>query len=59
MEEEFIERLHSLLLSGWKDVFSQERTLHRAIEHAVVTPCSLGRRTISRTICVLDRHQQD
>ena len=55
----FIERLHSLLLSGWKDVFSQERTLHRAIEHAVATPCSLGRRTISRTICVLDRHQQD
>lgn len=55
----FIERLHSLLLSGWKDVFSQERTLHRAIEDAVATPCSLGRRTISRTICVLDRQQQD
>lgn len=55
----FIERLHSLLHSGWKDVFSQERTLHRAIEHAVATPCSLGRRTISRTICALNRHQQD
>ena len=55
----FIERLHSLLLSGWKDVFFQNRTLHRAIEHAVATPCSMGRRTISRTICALDRHQQD
>jgi hypothetical protein len=55
----FTEQFHSLLSSGWKDVFSQERTLHRAIEHAVATPCSLGRRTISRTICALNRQQQD
>jgi hypothetical protein len=55
----FSERFHSNLLKGWEDVFTQKRTLNRAIEHAVVTPCSLGQRTISRTICALDRHQQD
>ena len=30
---------HSLLQEGWRDVFEQERTLHRAIEHAVAMPC--------------------
>ncbi len=53
------ERFHSLLLEGWANVFAQKRTLHRAIEHAMGTPCALGRRTISRAICALGRQQQD
>lgn len=55
----FAQRLLSLLNTCWQGVFAQERTLRRAIEHAVATPCGFGRRTISRTICTLDRHQQD
>ena len=48
-----------LLTLGWKGAFCQQRTLHRAIEHALALPCVLGRRTISRTICALGRHRQD
>lgn len=55
----FVESFHSSLVEGWKNVFPQKRTLDRAMEHAVATPCGLGRRTISRTICALDRHSQD
>jgi hypothetical protein len=55
----FAESFLSNLVDGWENVFPQKRTLDRAIEHAVATPCSLGRRTISRTICALDRHNQD
>ncbi len=53
------DHFHSLLETGWRDAFEQERTLHRAIEHAMATPCCFGRRTISRTVCALDRHHQD
>ena len=54
-----LENYASLLQEGWQDVFAQERTHHRAIEHALSLPMVLGRRTISRTICSLDRANQD
>ena len=54
-----LETYTSLLQEGWQDVFSQERTQRRAIEHALTLPMVLGRRTISRTICSLDRADQD
>jgi hypothetical protein len=53
------DRFRSLLLDGWAGVFAQKRTLHRAIEHAMGTPCSMGRRTISRAICALGRQHRD
>jgi len=54
-----LENYISLLQEGWQDVFVQERTHRRAIEHALSLPMVLGRRTISRTICSLDRAHQD
>ena len=54
-----LENYTSLLQEGWHDVFAQERTQRRAIEHALSLPMVLGRRTISRTICSLDRAHQD
>ena len=52
-------QLYSLLDRGWQTVFAQERSLHRAIEHALALPCVMGRRTISRTLCALGRSNQD
>jgi len=49
----------SLLDQSWQAVFAQQRTHDRAVEHALSLPLILGRRTISRTICALDRAQQD
>lgn len=49
----------SLLETGWHDAFAQKRTHKRAVEHALSLPMILGRRTISRTICSLDRADQD
>jgi hypothetical protein len=49
----------SLAYENWRHVFPQQRSLTRAIEHGLVTPCVLGKRTISRVVCALDRHQQD
>jgi hypothetical protein len=54
-----IEALHSSLQSGWRLAFSQARTHRRAMEHALALPCALGRRTISRTLCVLGRSDHD
>lgn len=54
-----LENYTSLLQEGWNDVFAQERTQRRAIEHALSLPMVFGRRTISRTICSLDRAHQD
>src|ERR1700733_7472842 len=54
-----VDRYRCLLLTGWANCFSQTRTLDRAIEHALATPCVMGRRTISRTICALGRQAQD
>ena len=53
------QRFHSLLTTGWQEAFQRERTLQRAVEHALATPCCFGQRTLSRTLCALDRHQQD
>lgn len=53
------DQYHSLLTQGWQDAFCQQRTLTRAVEHALTGPCCFGRRTLSRTICALGRHQQD
>lgn len=49
----------SQLDMGWEGVFRQQRSRHRAIEHALSLPMVLGRRTISRAICALDRWNQD
>jgi hypothetical protein len=55
----FVDQFNSLLNEGWNPVFSQTRTLERAIEHAMAMPSVLGRRTVSRTICALGRSPQD
>ncbi len=54
-----LESYVSLLEEGWSDVFSQGRTHRRAVEHALSLPMVLGRRTLSRSICSLDRANQD
>jgi len=41
--------------AGWKRCFRDRRTFRRAQEHALALLVSLGRRTISRSICVLGR----
>jgi len=43
------------VLGGWKHCFSDHRTYRRAKEHALALLVCLGRRTISRSICVLGR----
>jgi DDE superfamily endonuclease len=48
-----------LLDQGWKNVFPQARTLRRAIEHALVWPSALGRRTISQIICAKGGSAED
>jgi hypothetical protein len=43
------------VLGNWKSCFHDRRTFRRAQEHALALLVSLGRRTISRSICVLGR----
>ena len=43
------------VLGGCKHCFSDHRTYRRAKEHALALLVCLGRRTISRSICVLGR----
>jgi hypothetical protein len=43
------------VLGGWKRCFKDHRTFRRAKEHALALLVCLGRRTISRSICVLGR----
>ena len=43
------------VLGGWRRCFKDHRTFRRAKEHALALLVSLGRRTISRSICVLGR----
>jgi hypothetical protein len=50
---------HRLLDQSWKLVFPQTRTRRRAVEHALVWPATLGRRTISQTICAVGHSHQD
>jgi hypothetical protein len=47
------------LLEGWKPVFPQARTHQRAVAHALAAACTLGRRTLSRSIVLLGRAQKD
>lgn len=49
----------SLLTEGWLPVFAQKRTQERAMAQALSLPLILGRRTISRSLCALDRADQD
>src|SRR5881396_3960387 len=48
-----------MLKEGWRDVFADRRTHRRAIEHALAWPAAMGDRTISQSICILGRSQQD
>src|SRR5215469_7542080 len=43
------------VLGGWGRCFVDRRTFRRAKEHALALLVCLGRRTISRSICVLGR----
>jgi hypothetical protein len=43
------------VLGGWRHCFVDHRTFRRAKEHALALLVCLGRRTISRSICVLGR----
>jgi len=43
------------VLASWKRCFRDQRTFRRAQQHALALLVSLGRRTISRSICVLGR----
>ena len=43
------------VLGGWQHCFVDHRTFRRAREHALALLVGLGRRTISRSICVLGR----
>jgi len=54
-----IQQFRSLLKTGWLGAFPQQRTLDRAVEHAIALPCVLGRRTISRTLSALGRTDCD
>jgi DDE superfamily endonuclease len=49
----------SSLRVAWENVFADRRTHQRAVEHALAWPSALGDRTVSQSICVLDRGQQD
>jgi hypothetical protein len=53
------QQYQSILKDGWKDVFPDYRTHRRAIEHALAWPVAMGARTISQSICILGRSQQD
>src|SRR5512139_308642 len=46
------------VLGGWKHCFKDHRTFRRAKEHALALLVCLGRRTVSRSICVLGRQFQ-
>jgi hypothetical protein len=54
-----LDTYRDLLTLAWASVFSQRRTLDRAIRHALAMPSVLGRRTVSRTICALGRQMLD
>ena len=43
------------VLGSWRPCFADHRTYRRAKDHALAVLVCLGRRTISRSICVLGR----
>jgi len=48
-----------LFKQGCAQAFAQERSRARAVDLALGGMCSFGRRTISRAICALGRHDRD
>jgi hypothetical protein len=54
-----LNHLVRLLWDSFSEVFAQERTRKRAVELALGWLCSLGRRTVSRSICAIGRQNQD
>jgi hypothetical protein len=48
-----------LILRGWFPAFSQQRSAERAIEQALGSLLSLGRRTLSRALWALGRQDRD
>jgi hypothetical protein len=54
-----IDRFTFLLRQGCSAAFTQARTVQRAMELALGTLCSFGRRTVSRAICAVGRQHQD
>ena len=53
------EQMTSLLQDACSGAFVQERSRVRAMELSFGSLCSLGRRTISRSICAVGRQHQD
>lgn len=53
------DQLGCLFRDGFSRVFVQERTQKRAAQLAIGWLCSLGRRTISRSICAIGRQNRD
>lgn len=53
------EQMTSLLHDACSGVFIQERSRVRAVELSLGGLCSLGRRTVSRSICAVGRQHQD
>src|SRR3954451_11603794 len=47
------------ILRGWFPAFSQQRSAERAVEQALGSLLSLGRRTLSRALWALGRQHQD
>jgi hypothetical protein len=54
-----LESFIGLIEAGWFDVFAQQRSRQRALEHALGRTCAFSRRTISRTICAQGRLDRD
>ena len=53
------EQMTYLLQEACSGAFVQERSRIRAMELSFGSLCSLGRRTISRSICAVGRQHQD
>jgi hypothetical protein len=53
------EQMISLLQEACSGAFAQGRSCIRAMELSIGSLCSLGRRTISRSICAVGRQHQD
>ena len=49
-----LDRYVELVEESCTAAFARSESQQRAIEHAIALPCTLGVRTIARTICTLD-----
>src|SRR5205807_8406794 len=43
----------------WQGVFARREAHERAVEHLLASACTMGRRTVSRSIIALGRDDQD